>query len=70
MATKKIRKNRLNSDGVFDVIHYETSADVVLMADGANVEDHLANLIDLDTIDAICNEETGVDVVTMNEGVF
>ncbi len=38
MAVKKIQKNRLNASGQLDVIHYETSADVVLMEDGTTAE--------------------------------
>lgn len=39
MATKKVQKNRLNENNEFDVIHYETEASVVLMADGTTAED-------------------------------
>ena len=39
MATKQIQKNRKNSAGGFDVIHYETDASIVLMEDGSSVEE-------------------------------
>ena len=38
MAIKKIQKNRMNDAGTFDVIHYETDASQVLMADGTTAE--------------------------------
>lgn len=34
MATLKIKKNRLNAEGEYDQIHYETDASAVLMEDG------------------------------------
>lgn len=43
MATKKYRLNRKNSDGSYDVIHYETSSNIVLRPDGSTVEESLLN---------------------------
>ena len=34
MATLKQRLHRLNSSGTYDVVHLETSADLVLCSDG------------------------------------
>lgn len=39
MATLKVKKNRLNADGEYDRIHYETDASVVLMEDGRTVQE-------------------------------
>ena len=38
---RKERVHRKNSDGVYDVIHYETECSVVIMSDGTKVEDKL-----------------------------
>lgn len=38
MAVKREQKNRVNASGTFDVIHYETDASQVLMADGTTAE--------------------------------
>lgn len=46
MAIKKIQKNRLNENNEFDVIHYETEAELVLTSDGSNVEDKLNAVAD------------------------
>lgn len=43
MATKKYRLNRKNSDGSYDVIHYETSSNIVVRPDGSSVEESLSN---------------------------
>lgn len=43
MATKKYRLNRKNSDGTYDVIHYETSSNIVMRPDGSTVEESLLN---------------------------
>lgn len=46
MATKRIQKNRKNSSGGFDVIHYETEAAVTYMEDGRTVEEAVGALED------------------------
>lgn len=33
----RVRKRRMNPDGSYDIIHYETNADLVLMSDGRNL---------------------------------
>lgn len=43
MATRKYRLNRKNSSGSYDVIHYETSSNIVLRPDGSSVEESLSN---------------------------
>ena len=43
MATRKYRLNRRNSDGTYDVIHYETSSNIVMRPDGSTVEESLLN---------------------------
>lgn len=44
MATKKLRKQRLNAEGSFDTLHYETEAYLVLRPDGTTVESALENV--------------------------
>lgn len=44
MAIKKLRKHRLNADGEYDVLHYETEADLVLMEDGSTVAESFDSL--------------------------
>lgn len=39
MATLKQRLHRKNAEGTYDVIHYETSSDVVKRPDGTTAED-------------------------------
>ena len=43
MATRKYRLNRKNSSGSYDVIHYETSSNIVVRPDGSSVEESLSN---------------------------
>lgn len=40
MATIKERVYRKNASGTYDTIHYETSADLVLMPDGTKLSDY------------------------------
>lgn len=47
MAIKREQKNRVNASGTFDVIHYETDASQVLMADGTTAEKKIATKADL-----------------------
>lgn len=45
MATLKQRLHRLNSSGTYDVVHLETSADLVLRSDGTTtVESSISSL--------------------------
>lgn len=39
MATLRQRLHRKNSSGIYDIIHLETSSDVVLRSDGTTAED-------------------------------
>ena len=51
MPVLKFRLNRKNSSGTYDTIHYETSANIVIRADGSttvetslvNMDSHIAN---------------------------
>ena len=45
MPVLKFRLNRKNSSGTYDTIHYETSANIVIRADGSTtVETSLVNM--------------------------
>ncbi len=37
----RVRKRRMNPDGSYDILHYETSAEQVLMSDGRTLADFI-----------------------------
>ena len=43
MRIKNVRKLRKNVQGDYEVIHYETNANQVLMSNGKNLEETLAD---------------------------
>lgn len=40
MATLRQRLHRKNADGSYDVVHFETTSDLVLRSDGSTAEDY------------------------------
>lgn len=54
MATLKQRLHRKNASGTYDVIHYESSSDLIIRPNGNTVEEDLAaNLPEVRSSDAV-----------------
>lgn len=69
MATLKRRFHQKNAEGTYDVLHLETSADMVLTADGRTVETVLAgkaNINHTHTMADISDAGGAIDAATLN----